>query len=203
MADIQYANNSFRGGVFVLMLVSQVFISAIYGQDLVRVEESPVNAPTPSERIYAGGNFGLQFGTFAYVEVAPVMGYWLLPRLAIAAGPTFKYYKDLYGSTDVWGGKGYVRFVFVNDLSNFIPVGWATSLYLHAEYEALNFKTDYLGISNGDPRITISSGLVGAGISQPISSRGSVNFTLLWPVYDSGYKIYNNLEYRVEFNFRF
>jgi len=175
-------------------------ISILHGQDRSGNRGA---APPLRERLYVGGNFGLQFGTFTYVEISPIIGLWVMPRLSVAAGPTFKYYKDAYSDSDVWGGKAYTRFVVINDLSNVIPVGLGTSIYLHGEFEILSFKSDYLGVSNGSERTNIDTGLAGAGFSQPVGGRGRINFAILWVVYDSGYQIYNNPEYRLEFTFGF
>jgi hypothetical protein len=187
------------GKTLLVALFLITILNSSDGQQSIREGE----VPRPIERIYLGGNFGIQIGTFTYIELSPVIGYWLLPRLSIATGPSFKYYKDPYGSSDVWGGKGYTRFVFVNDLGNLLRVGWGTSLFFHAEYEALSFKSEYLGIVDGSQRKTIDTGLAGVGFGQPVGQKGNINFTLLWTVYDSGYQIYSNPEYRIEFNFRF
>lgn len=159
-------------------------------------------APPPAERIFLGGNLGLQLGTYTYLEVSPVIGYWLAPRLSMAAGPSFKYYKDPYGSTDVWGGKAYTRFSVVNDLSNIIPSAWGLSVYLHGEYEMLSFRPDYLGIQTTKSRTFVNTALAGGGISQPMGNRGNISFTLLWVIDNGGYQIYTNPEYRVELTFR-
>lgn len=159
-------------------------------------------APPPAERVYLGGNIGLQFGTYTYLEFSPVVGYWLAPRLSMAVGPSFKYYKDPYGSTDVWGGKAYTRFAVINDLSNIIPSAWGISIYLHGEYEMLSFRPDYLNVQTMEPRIVVNTILAGAGLSQPMGNRGNVSFTLLWVVDNGGYQIYTNPEYRIELTFR-
>lgn len=184
--------------IMLLIVVTGAVTCDIYGQENRRTP-----APAPSERVFIGGNFGLQLGTYAYLEFSPVAGYWLTPRISVAAGPSFKYYSDPYGSSDVWGWKGYTRFAIINDLSNIIPSALGISFYLHGEYESLSFKTAYLGIQSDSPRQQINTVFAGAGISQPVGSRGSINLTLLWVVDDGGYMIYNNPEYRIEFVFRF
>jgi hypothetical protein len=184
--------------IVLLILVTE---AATYDINAQENRRSP--APAPSERVYMGGNFGLQLGTYAYLEFSPVAGYWLAPRISVAAGPSFKYYKDPYGSSDVWGWKGYTRFAIISDLSNIIPSALGISFYLHGEYESLSFKTSYLGIQSDSPRHQVNTAFAGAGMSQPLGSRGNINLTLLWVVDDGGYRIYNNPEYRIEFVFRF
>lgn len=184
--------------IIVLLVITSASNGKIYAQENRRSQ-----APAPAERIFLGGNFGLQFGTYAYIEASPVAGYWLAPRISVAAGPTFKYYKDPYGSSDVWGWKGYARFAIINDLSNIIPSALGISFYLHGEYESLSFRTSYLGIQSDAPRQQVNTVFAGAGMSQPLGSRGNINLTLLWVVDDGGFMIYNNPEYRIEFVFRF
>lgn len=189
-------------GVFSLYFICLLLL-LVFPNDQISAQgriKSP--APPPAERIFLGGNLGLQFGTYTYVEFSPVAGYWLAPRLSVAVGPSFKYYKDPYGSTDVWGGKAYTRFAVVNDLSNIIPSAWGISIYLHGEYEMLSFRPDYLGIQTTKSRTVINTTLAGAGISQPMGNRGNISFTLLWVIDNGGYQIYTNPEYRVEISFR-
>jgi len=82
-----------------LFLATALVISqALFSQDVVN------ETPPLSERIFLGGSFGLQFGTVTNIQVAPVLGVWLLPRLNVAAGPSFQYYKDSFGNTLIYGG---------------------------------------------------------------------------------------------------
>ncbi|MBS0011900.1 MAG: hypothetical protein KFF49_10850, partial [Bacteroidales bacterium] len=74
-----------------------------------------------SERIFFGGSFGLQLGTITNIQLSPVIGMWLLRPLSIAAGPTWQYYKDPLGKTSIYGGRSFMRLMFVRDISQFIP----------------------------------------------------------------------------------
>ena len=191
-----------RTGVCPLYFICLLLLLVISNNQISAQGRVKSPAPPPAERIFLGGNFGLQFGTYTYVEFSPVAGYWLAPRLSVAAGPSFKYYKDPYGSTDVWGGKAYTRLAVVNDLSNIIPSAWGISIYLHGEYEMLSFRPDYLGIQTTKSRTVINTTLAGAGLSQPMGTRGNISFTLLWVIDNGGYQIYTNPEYRIEISFR-
>jgi hypothetical protein len=188
---------------FALKIIVLIIAASATTDEICAQENRRSPAPAPAERIFLGGNFGLQLGTYAYLEFSPVAGYWLAPRISVAAGPSFKYYKDPYGSSDVWGWKGYTRFAIINDLSNIIPSALGISFYLHGEFESLSFKTSYLGIQSDAQRQQVNTAFAGAGMSQPLGSRGNINFTLLWVVDDGGFMIYNNPEYRIEFVFRF
>ncbi len=109
--------------LIVLMLFSSS--SSLAGQD------EKDQAPPFRERIFFGGNFGLMFGTITDIQVSPVVGYWLLPRVAAAVGPSYRYYKDRINSTAIYGGKAYLQFVVIQDINSVIPIGVHTGIFLH------------------------------------------------------------------------
>jgi hypothetical protein len=153
--------------------------------------------------LFYGGNFGLQFGTITDIQVSPVIGYWLLPRIAIAVGPTYRYYKELDVATSLYGGKGYVQLVVIQDLNSFISMGVHTGIFLHAEDELLSLKSSFWKFPNPytRDRFYVNTLLAGGGISQQIGCRASLNFMVLWALNDSGYDIYSKPEIRVTFTF--
>jgi hypothetical protein len=158
--------------------------------------------PPLRERMFFGGNFGLQFGTITNIQIAPIVGVWVLPRVAIAGGPEFTYYKDRYYQTNIYGGKVYTEFLLLKDLNNIFPVGVHTGIFLHLEDEFLNLES---ALWKNSPdlkgRFYLNTVLFGGGISQQIGARSSMNFTLLWTLTPSVYTIYSNPEIRVSFNF--
>jgi hypothetical protein len=158
--------------------------------------------PAVKERLFYGGSFGLMFGTITDIQLSPVIGFWVLPRVAVAAGPTYRYYKDQYDRTTLYGGKGYVQFVVIQDISSVIPIGSHTGIFLHAEDELLSLKTSFW---KQPPyfkdRFYVNTVLAGAGISQQIGRRSSLNFMVLWPLNDSGYALYSKPDLRITFTF--
>ncbi|HUX97692.1 MAG TPA: hypothetical protein VMV47_18315 [Bacteroidales bacterium] len=159
-------------------------------------------APPLRERIFFGGSFGLQFGTLTNIKVAPVVGLWLLPRLAVAAGPDYTYYKYYDDETSMYGGKFYSQFVLLQDLNNIIPVGLHTGIFLHLEDELLNLESAYWkNPPYPSERFNVNTILFGGGISQQMGRRSSMNIMVLWALQDSGYAIYDNPEFRISFNF--
>lgn len=184
-----------RNTIFTILLL---FASAsiISGQ---KTREEP---PSFRERLFFGGSFGLQFGTITDIQVSPVIGLWVLPRLAVAVGPCYRFYKDRYDRTNIYGGKGYLQFVVFQDINSVIPVGVHTGVFLHFEDELLSLQSSFWK----NPPITserfyINTVLAGGGISQQIGRRSSLNIMVLWALNDSGYDVYSNPEIRVSFNF--
>lgn len=178
---------------FLILLFS---FSVISGQ---RSREEP---PPFRERLFFGGNFGLQFGTITDIQVSPVIGLWLLPRLAVAVGPDYRFYKYHSEKTNIYGVKGYMEFVVIRDISKVIPMGSNTGIFLHLEDELLSLESSFWKYPPVyTDRFYVNSVLAGAGISQQIGRRASMNFMVLWALNDPGYEIYSNPEIRVSFTF--
>ena len=194
-----YINNMRKILTFVIL----TFLSSI-----ISGQESRREVPPLKDRLFYGGNFSLQLGTVTDIEVSPVIGLWVLPKLAVAIGPSYSYYryKDPYDKsitkTDIFGGRSYVQFVVLRDLDKFIPLGIHTSFFLHLEDEMLSLDTYFWkNITLPPKRFLINTVLSGVGISQQIGTRSSLNFMVLWTLNDSGYEIYSNPEIRIGFVF--
>jgi hypothetical protein len=184
------------GYSFLLLILLFVSVSEICGQ------QTRKDAPPLKERLFYGGSFGLQFGTITDIEFSPIIGIWVLPRVAVAAGPNFRYFKDPWDHTSIYGGKTYVELVFLQDLDNIIPLGVHLGLFLHAEYEALSLESSFFKTAPYDSeRFMTNTILAGGGIRQQLSQRSSLNLTFLWALNDSGYGIYGNPEIRISFMF--
>jgi hypothetical protein len=188
------------GRYYFSVLLSTLFLfyscADVSGQ---RQREEP---PPLKERLFAGGNFGLQFGTITDIQVSPVIGLWVLPRLAVAAGPDFRFYKFYDERTTIYGGKAYLQFLIIQNLNSLIPIGLNTGIFVHLEDELMSLETSFWK----DPpytsnRFLINTVLAGGGISQQIGRRSSMNIMLLWALTDQVYEIYGTPEIRVSFNF--
>jgi hypothetical protein len=184
-----------RKEIFILLLLFTCS-SVIYSQ---KVKEE---VPPLRERMFFGGSFGLQFGSITDIQVSPVVGLWLLPRLAVALGPDYRFYKDHYNTTNIYGGKGYVQFVVIKNINSFIPLGSNTGIFLHCEDDLLSLESSFWKYPPyKSDRFYINTILAGGGISQQIGRRSSLNFIVLWALNDSGYGVYGNPEIRVSFTF--
>jgi hypothetical protein len=184
-----------KGSILMILIM---FLSAIP----LSGQQSNEEIPPLKDRLFYGGNFALQLGTYTNIEVSPVIGLWLLPRLAIAAGPSYRFYKFGNEKTDIYGGRTYLQFVVLKDLDKFIPLGIHTSIFLHCEDEFLSLQSDFWeNTSVNTKRFIINTILAGGGISQQIGQRSSINFIVIWALNDSGYNIYSNPEIRIGFVF--
>ena len=143
----------------------------------------------------------MQFGTVTDIQVSPVIGLWVLPRLAVAVGPNYRFYKDPYDRTNIYGGKAYLQFVVIQNLNSVLPLGANTGIFLHLEDELLNLESSVWKYPGANGRFYINTILAGGGISQQIGRRSSLNFMVLWALNESIYDVYSNPEIRVSFSF--
>src|SRR5262245_12495917 len=75
------------------------------------------------DRLYFGGNFGLQFGDQTLVDLSPLVGYRLTEKLSVGVGATYIYYhfEDPYHyypsySTHIYGGSIFTRYYFLENI---------------------------------------------------------------------------------------
>ncbi|MFZ2340704.1 MAG: hypothetical protein WAW07_13400 [Bacteroidales bacterium] len=158
--------------------------------------------PPLKDRLFYGGNLNLQFGTYTDIQVSPVIGLWVLPRVGIAIGPDFQYYKLSSISTFIYGGKTYLEYLFLQDFDNVIPLGMHVGLFLHAEYDLLSLESSFFKDPPYDSdRFLAGTVLAGGGIRQQLGERSSLNMSFLWTLNSDAYGIYGNPEIRVSFMF--
>jgi hypothetical protein len=178
------------------VIIMLIFLTGNLSGQSVRDDPPPVR-----ERIFFAGNVGLQFGTFTNIELSPSIGYWILPRLSLAMGPTYQFYKDPLGKTDLWGPRIYTQFLIIRDLTKVIPVGIGGSICSHMEYEGLSLRRDFWQSYTETGRFYVNTFLAGFGFNQPVSQRSFMTLTVLWTLTDSGYDLYSNPEIRIGFMF--
>ena len=180
--------------IFLFLFSINLFVS---GQNIKREEKPPMR-----ERLFYGGSFGLQFGTITYIDVSPIVGLWVLPRVAIAAGPSFTYYKLYDDETSMYGGRFYTQYLLLQDLDNVLPIGLHTGIFLHLEDELLSLESKHWRYPyTASGRFAVNNVLFGGGIRQQMGRRSFLNLTALWTIHDSGYSIHSSPEIRISFNF--
>ena len=187
-------------------IISAIVLTSLLLFLPAKVNSQKVNRETPPlrERIFFGGDFGLQFGTYTNIEVAPIIGLWVLPRVAVAAGPKYTYYATRnIGSTSIFGGRVYTQFVLIQDINNIIPAGIHLGLFVHGEGEIQSLESEtpfWVNTQVDSERFTANALLVGGGISQPMGRRGALNIIALWALNDP-YDLYSSPEIRISFTF--
>jgi hypothetical protein len=135
-------------------------------------EEETDEKPSPRDRIFVGGGLnGLSFSSYYdYVSVALLVGYKITPK--VAGGVQVQYRFTKY--------KQSVPEFSANDygVSPFLRYNFYGPLFLHAEYEYLNYQfMDYQGETVRDG---FSSFMAGGGFFQPVGRRAGFYLLALY-----------------------
>jgi hypothetical protein len=176
--------------------VLHIFV-LIFWFSIISGQKSNKDVPPLKDRLFFGGNFSFELGTITGIEVSPLAGLWVRPRISIGVGPSYSYYKFGGIKTDIYGGKTFVQYVLVRDLDKFIPLGIHTSFFLHLEDEILSLDSDFWEAPVNANRFLINTVLSGAGLSQQVGPKLSLNLVMLWPLTDPGYEIHSSPELRI------
>ncbi|PZX60340.1 hypothetical protein LV84_00616 [Algoriphagus ratkowskyi] len=124
------------------------------------------------DRLYYGGNFGMQFGSTTLIEISPIVGVMITPKFSSGVGITYQYFKTNYyyeGESTSYGGRVFSRY-------NILP-----NIFAHAEFESINFDNNIFG-TNEFERIWSNALFLGGGYFAPFGRRGGANFTFLYNV---------------------
>jgi hypothetical protein len=142
--------------------------------------------PSFGDRLFFGGNVGLQFGNTTYIDVSPIVGYKITEKFHAGIGATYIYfkYKDLYYKyeTSIYGGNVFSRY-FITE-----------NLFAHTAVELLNLEVPApTSVSNDNfKREFITNVFVGGGYAQPIGSNVSLVLMILFNLTEEQYSPYQN-----------
>lgn len=163
-----------------------------------RVQEQPVleQPLRPIDRMYFGGSFGLQFGTYTNISLLPILGYKLTDKFSVGVGAVYHFSKFREYSYSSYGGRAFAQLELFN-------IGDGAILG-HADVEFLNTKYEVTGGRLSSERTNITLPLVGVGYRQRIGDKATVDMLLLYNVNDEVLgNPYNNPVFRVGFNIPF
>ena len=143
-----------------------------------------------SDKVFFGGGFGLQFGTFTVIKITPEVGYRLSSNFEIGVGAYYMFTKNsIYNFSDhVYGGNIFTRvFVYKN-------------IFIQGEYEMLNIADfDYSTGYYTEQRIFIPGLLGGIGYRQKVGERSAILTTVLYNFSISDKTPYMNPIFRISF----
>lgn len=184
---------------FLLSVCLVCFTLGVVAQE---EKAEPTKGFDPS-RVFFGGNFGMSFGDYTFINITPQVGYQFNPYLAAGAGIGFigtgytyrdyngnKLYKDSYNSAgiNVFGRVYPFRFLFISAQPEFNYTWGKTKFY------------------NGQPEIKLNGEfvpvlLVGAGAVIP-AGRGSFIASLQYNVIQNDRSVYGDRPF-VSFGYNF
>lgn len=136
-----------------LLLVFSLSSLSQYDPDYGDDDSEDLSGLPFKERLYTGGNFWANFGTFTNVEISPMLGYRLTNSYSVGIGAKYNYFSDRRFNpaftSSIYGGSVFTRYKFFR---NFIA---------HAELEMLN--TNDFNTIPSTRRVWVPIGLVGGG----------------------------------------
>lgn len=137
------------------------------------------------DRMYYGGNLGLQFGTVTLIDISPLAGIMVNEKASTGLGLTYQYYDDsrfqgAAGSS--YGARAFARY-------NILP-----NIFAYSELESINWNA-YSYAKDSFERTWSDSLFIGAGYFTPFGSRGGANFTFLYNLNYSNLNSYYNEPY--------
>lgn len=157
------------------------------GQGAVHRNEPAIDQHSSfSERLFTGGEMGAWFGNITYVNLSPLIGYWITKdELAAGAGITYQYYnnKDIGFATSIYGGNAFLRYYI------------GESIFAHGQYEVLNVEA----YDQFHDRINVPALLLGGGYSEPVGNSSAFTLMLLWNFSETRYSPYSNPVIRAGF----
>ncbi len=139
------------------------------------------------DKIFFGGNLGIQFGTSTFADISPLVGYKFTEKISAGVGVTYQYYhyQDQYFDfeTNVYGGRVLARYNFTQ------------TFFAHGEYEYLNMEA----FDFPDTRVDVGSLMGGVGYIQRIGDNSGIVALVLYNFTETHYTPYQNPIFRVGF----
>jgi hypothetical protein len=180
----------------LITIVIIVFMAGLLNQSIAQFGQPSSQQKDDfkmQKRLFIGG--GLDFGISSYstvIGVAPIVGYRLSPSFDVGLRLSYLYYhyKDSYYefNSNSYGAGLFGRYYLF----------FFNNLFLHGEYEALNYDYyNYPYTSEDKERIWVSSLFVGGGYRQWIGQTAFVGITVLWNLLDDINSPYSNPVFRI------
>jgi len=121
------------------------------------------------DKVFLGGNFGLQFGNVTFIDDSPIVGYRITDRFSAGPGITYRYFKLRgFEGTSTYGGSLFARHII------------GAQFFAQAQYEQLNTIYPSLDTPNALERGWVPGFFFCLGIFQPLGRRGAVTLAAMY-----------------------
>ncbi len=128
------------------------------------------------DRTYFGGEFGLMFGSYTFVNISPEMGYMFTKNFSAGGGTIYQYYQNNTSyyqlSTSIYGGKAFAKYFVWRDL------------FLTSILEVVSLETRYYDYANRYPdtqnRFWFATPMVGIGYMQRFNGKSGIGVSILF-----------------------
>jgi hypothetical protein len=165
-----------------------------------------IEEETRKGRFFIAPDIGVLLGTVTRLEISPVLGYHLVDRISLGFGGRYEYYnsKNPYPvyQTNIWGIRSLVRYEFIRDLHNIIPLNILLGIFGHLEFEALNLDSEVFRTSaHYGGRYWYNTALMGIGFIQRTGLNSAITVVALWDSNTSTSSPYSSPIMRFGFQF--
>jgi hypothetical protein len=179
-----------------LAIIPAMICTTVKAQQQEPIQPPPTNDDSFWDKIYIGGNFGLQFGTTTVVNLSPQVGYRVTEKFVPGIGITYIYYSYKIPNykrveSNIYGGSVFSKYFFT------------PNLFAHGEFEELNLEAYDDSIPPHIIRRWVPSLFVGGGYNQPLGQRGFIQLLLLFEVLQDRNSPYLNRNPVVRIGFGF
>lgn len=137
---------------------------------------------TPWQRVFYGGNLGMNFGAVTVIDVSPEIGYRITNRLSAGLGATYIYYRNNVSDEvfNIWGLRQFASFTLIKDFSNILPFGKDIGgLLLYGEINSMRLYNSFLNPFEPGHYWVVSP-LVGPAYQLRIGARSYMLIMLLY-----------------------
>lgn len=148
--------------------------------------------PPPSfwDKVSVGGSFQLQFGTYTYVGLEPLLNYHISNSFMIGIGPIYQYisindpnYGTVYKSS-IYGGRIAGMFFLPGELSR---------IFIMGEFDIINLPEIQQSVYGYyETRGNLEIPLLGLGYKEPVTEHLFFTIYALWDFSNSPYSPYSN-----------
>ncbi|WP_299761849.1 hypothetical protein [uncultured Pontibacter sp.] len=147
------------------------------------------------DKLYFGGSFGLQFGTYTSISLLPTLSYAVKPKFFVGVGGVYRFESGLGLNFHHYGARGFTQLEMFNIGSG--------AVLAHAEVETLSVQYEGFQGNGRYDRETLLMPMVGLGYRQRISNKGFFDLLVLYNGNDDRFNPYSNPVIRVGFNIPF
>lgn len=192
--------------ILLLSILGISFFISASAQSTLPLDESVSEKKgfDPS-RLFFGGNFGLTFGDFTFINVSPVVGYRLTDRFSVGTQVNFIYQSNKITYASNTYDKSEYAYVGLGVFGRFNPFKFVL-LNVQPEMNYIWGSTKY--VTNGvtyenklDPKF-VPSVLLGVGAAIPTGARGALVAMIQYDIVQNDLSPYGRNPF-VSFGFNF
>ncbi|MGC9373768.1 MAG: hypothetical protein ACP5DQ_01860 [Bacteroidales bacterium] len=206
--------------ISVIIITSILFFSfSAFGQQKNAKDKKTKNTEEEIKEPYFfwGGNLLLAFGNLDLVDINVLFGNQLTERIALGISGKYQYYNDKRNfdpsisstgnfEAHTYGGSVFLQFAVVKDFREILPLKTQSGIIIHAEYELLNTKFNYIHFDAPDSdkdRYWLHNYLLGGGYVQHMGKKAKSWIILLWNLQKTEDNPYEYPQFKIGFSVAF